>query len=276
MNNKKRNAAVFEDTRSLCKSNSILGMIISHSNTFQNTYTRMTPPKLHIPRFTEPAQIVVSQKRSFEAAEAYRGKSVCVLNFASATNPGGGVKWGASAQEECLCRCSTLYENLNTREMWNTFYGPHRKANNPLGNDDLIYTPEVMVFKSDTAVPVLRDQDDWFTCSVITCAAPDLRPDRNTGRRVHINTEKLKDLLTQRIHHILFVAAENENDILILGAFGCGAYRNPPEVVAEVMKLAVEYYKYCFKTIEFAVYCEPRDEENYTVFNRILGCENNT
>lgn len=274
MNNKKRNAAAFEDTRSLCKSNSILGMIISHSNTFQNTYTRTTPPKLHIPRFTEPAQIVVSQKRSFEAAEAYRGKSVCVLNFASATNPGGGVKWGASAQEECLCRCSTLYENLNTREMWNTFYGPHRKANNPLGNDDLIYTPEVMVFKSDTEVPVLRDQDEWFTCSVITCAAPDLRPDRDTGRRVHINTEKLKDLLAQRIHHILFVAAENENDILILGAFGCGAYRNPPEVVAEVMKLAVEYYKYCFKTIEFAVYCEPRDEENYTVFNRILGCEN--
>lgn len=275
MNDKKRNAAIFEDTRSLCKNNGILSMIISHSNTFQTIYTKTTPQELLTPRFKEPAKVIVSKKRSFEAAEAYRGKSVCVLNFASATNPGGGVKWGASAQEESLCRCSTLYENICTKDSWALFYGPHQKANNPLGNDDIIYTPDVMVFKTDTDIPVLREQDEWFTCSVITCSAPDLRPDRNTGRRVRISDEKLKELQYQRIGNILSVAAGNENDVMILGAFGCGVFRNPPEIVAAAMKDAIDFYKYCFHTIEIAVYCEPRDEKNYEVFNRILGADNN-
>ena len=276
MNDKKRNAAIFEDTRNLCKNNSILGMIISHSNTFQTVYMKTTPQHLLAPRFTEPADVIVSKKRSFEAAEAYRGKGVCVLNSASATNPGGGVKWGASSQEESLCRCSTLFENISTKDCWASFYGPHQKANNPLGNDDIIYTPEVMVFKTDTDIPVLREQDEWFTCSVITCAAPDLRPDRNTGRRVRISNERLKELLSQRIHNILSVAAGNENDVMILGAFGCGAFRNPPEVVAAAMKEAVDFYKFCFRTIEIAMCCDPRSEKNYEVFNRILSSENNT
>ena len=276
MSDKKRNAAIFEDTRSLCKTNSILNMIISYSNTFQTIYTKTTPQQLLTPRFSEPAKVTVSKKRSFEAAEAYRGKAVCVLNFASAINPGGGVKWGASGHEENLCRCSTLYENICTKNSWASFYGPHQKANNPLGNDDIIYTPDVMVFKTDTDIPVIREQDEWFTCSVITCAAPDLRPDAKTGRRVRISEERLKELQCRRINNILSVAAGNENDVMILGAFGCGVFRNPPEVVAAAMKEAIELYKYCFHTIEIAAYCEPRDEKNFEVFNRILGCENNT
>lgn len=56
-------------------------------------------------------RIVVSGKRTLEASEIYakQGKRVCVLNFASATNPGGDVVHGSSAQEEAICRCSTLY-----------------------------------------------------------------------------------------------------------------------------------------------------------------------
>ncbi len=72
-----------------------------------------------------------------------------MLNFASATNPGGGVVKGSSAQEECLCRCSVLYPCLDTRKMWAKFCDPHRQAGDPLYNDDCIYTPRVRVIKSD-------------------------------------------------------------------------------------------------------------------------------
>ena len=84
------------------------------------------------PRKNQKAKGIVSGKLSLEAAVSYakQGKKVCVLNFASATNPGGGVVSGSSAQEECICRCTTLYPCLDTDQMWNVFYKPHRKVAN--------------------------------------------------------------------------------------------------------------------------------------------------
>ena len=46
---------------------------------------------------------------------------------------------------------------------------------------------------------------------------------------------------------------------------------NPPAVVAQAMKTVVQEYRKSFETIEFAVYCSPRDDENYRVFQQILG-----
>lgn len=59
--------------------------------------------------------------------------------------------------------------------MQNRFYTPHRQAQNPIHNDDIIYTPEVLVFKTDTAVPRRMDEAEWYAVDVITCAAPNLR-----------------------------------------------------------------------------------------------------
>ena len=222
----------------------------------------------------------LSPKRTLEAAApyAYAGKKVCILNFASATNPGGGVTKGSSAQEEAICRCSTLYANLKEQYAWNAFYSPHRRAHDPLHNDDCIYTPGVMVFKSDTDYPQLLPEDKWYSVNVLTCAAPNLRErpsnEMNAGdgdAAVHISREDLQALHEKRMRRVLEIAWRKGNEVVILGAFGCGAFRNPPAVVAQAMKTAVQEYRKNFETIEFAVYCGTQYDTNYRVFQQILS-----
>jgi uncharacterized protein (TIGR02452 family) len=228
---------------------------------------------------TEKAKVVVSGKRSLEAAEVYakQGKKVCVLNFASATNPGGGIVNGSSAQEECICRCTTLYPCLNTDEMWNAFYKPHRKAANPLYNNDCIYTPEVCVFKSDVNFPELLPRNDWWSVNILTCAAPNLRERPSNAMNPYagaeaakITPEELEKLLTSRVRRIFEIAVADGNEVLILGAFGCGAFRNPPEIVAKVFNAVMQDYLYYFDTIEYAVYHTEREVANYEAFKRIV------
>jgi uncharacterized protein (TIGR02452 family) len=219
------------------------------------------------------AKIIVSKKRSFEAASVYRGKHISVLNFASATNPGGGVTKGASAQEECLCRISTLYKCISASEITEAFHKKHRYAlktgkMNSLYNDDCIQTCDVTVFKSDTAKSVLLSEEDWFDVDVISCAAPNLRymsqHDKNWKKTV--TDKKLFDIYKKRINRVLDIASCAKSDVIILGAFGCGAFANPPELVAKAMHAAIDEHKYDFETIELAIYCSSRDTLNYEVF----------
>ena len=218
-------------------------------------------------------KIIVSKKRSFEAAAAYRGKHISALNFASATNPGGGVTKGASAQEECLCRISTLYKCISASEITEAFHKKHRYAlktgkMNSFYNDDCIQTCDVTVFKSDTAKPALLSEKDWFDVDVISCAAPNLRYmlqyDKNWKKTV--TDKKLFDIYKKRINRVLDIASSAKSDVIILGAFGCGAFENPPELVAKAMHAAIDEHKYEFETIELAIYCSPRDTLNYEVF----------
>ncbi|MBQ9210416.1 MAG: TIGR02452 family protein [Clostridia bacterium] len=230
---------------------------------------------------TEACTVTVTSHRSFEAAMLMHQEGpdarIAVLNFASATNPGGGVVNGSSAQEECLCRCSTLYPALKTDTLWQQFYGKNRASWNPLHTDDCIYTPRIVIFKSDTDSPKRLRKDDWVTVDVISCAAPNLRekpgnvhnPEYGSG--VHITKGELYELHFKRAKRILDIAVANHVDILILGAFGCGAFANDPEVVAMAMRDAVKEYRLYFKRIEFAVYCSPRDRSNYDIFKEIIG-----
>lgn len=230
--------------------------------------------------YEQDAQIVVSKKRSFEAAFAYKDRKVCLLNFASATNPGGGVKRGSSAQEECLCRCSTLYPCISKVSVRASFHDRHKEMLSDgrldaLYNDDCIYTPGVVVFKSDTSMPQIMPEKDWYTVDVITCAAPNLRAKpsnaMNPGsgsQAVRIKDSELKKLHEKRTNRILDIAKANGNDTVILGAFGCGAFQNPAPVVAAGIYEAVKHHRRDFRTIEFAVFCSPRNTENYEAFRR--------
>ena len=272
--NRYDNVTVFNDTESLCKSNPKLRDSVRNSIRTQKLICEADKiPKADINKYDTAANVVVSAKRTYQAALEYKGSMTAVLNFASATNPGGGVVRGAGAQEECLCRCSTLYFCLNTSKMWDGFYGPHRETGDPLHNDDIIYTPDVCVFKSDTDMPRLLSETDWYNVDVISCAAPNLREKPanryNSGDgtvAVRITDRNLQTLHEKRLRRILDVAACNGAETVILGAFGCGAFMNDPKVVAEASKNVITNYLHVFKNVEFAVYCRPGDDSNYRIF----------
>ena len=275
---KEENVTVFRDTERLCKTEPKLSESVKKATASQKLILEgdaLADQKKDV--YEEPAKVIVSKKRTFEAASGYKGQHVAVHNFASASNPGGGVVNGASAQEECLCRCSGLYFSLNTPAMWDGFYEPHREAHDPIHNDDIIYTPGVTVFKTDTAMPKLMPESDWYDVDVITCAAPNLasRPGNryNSGdgnKQVVMNEKDLLVLHEKRLRRILEVALSQGCDTVILGAFGCGAFHNNPEVVALANRNVIKDYLHAFKNIEFAVYCSPRDEQNFKIFERVL------
>lgn len=274
---REENVLIFQDTEKSIKTSQRLTSEYKKSVSEQKLILekdRLDAINLDI--YDEPAKIIVSKNRTFEAAKAYRNNKVAVHNFASASNPGGGVIHGSTAQEECLCRCSYLYFCLNTPDMWDGFYTPHRQAGNPLHNDDIIYTPDVTVFKSDTDNPVLLPENEWYKVNVITCAAPNLRakPSNkyNTGdgsKVAKLSDNEMLEIHEKRLRRILDVAVYGGNDTVILGAFGCGAFMNKANIVAYAAKNVIRDYLHAFKNIEFAVYCSPQDDSNYKTFRLI-------
>lgn len=132
--------------------------------------------------------------------------------------------------------------------------------------------------KSDTDYPQLLPEEKWYSVNVLTCAAPNLRErpsnEMNAGdgdAAAHISREDLQALHEKRMRKVLEIAWAKGNEVVILGAFGCGAFRNPPAVVAQAMKTVVQEYRMRFETIEFAVYCTTQYDTNYRVIQQVLG-----
>lgn len=207
-------------------------------------------------------KILVVPDSTFAAAQKnIRYGKTAVLNFANPQYPGGGASKGAVAQEECLCRCSNLYLCLSAPNIFEDYYFYHKKYTNHLFSDRLIYTKDVVVFKDESEVPALLPRDEWFFVDVITCAAPYIA-------KINIDNASLKSLFKSRIKNIFEAAIDNKVEVIILGAFGCGAFKNPPEVVAEAFHEVIDENGYAdnFKKIVFAIKCNPNNTKNLDVF----------
>lgn len=264
---RQKRADVFRDTSEQCRENERLAESIRSSINGTKLYYADDYPEI-IREKNKNCVVSVTKERTFEAVEnlrrIYPEARTGVLNFASAVHAGGGVKWGASAQEESLCRCSTLYPCLATSELRKGFYNYHAFSFDFCYTDSCIYTPDITVIKSDTLLPESLDESRWYNTDVLTCAAPNLSTS-------FLPKDKLSEIHRKRGRHILSIAAASGIDVLVLGAFGCGAFRNDPETVAEVYKNILPEFMGYFTEIRFAVYCPENHPRNYYVFSGIIG-----
>jgi uncharacterized protein (TIGR02452 family) len=149
---------------------------------------------------------------------------VAALNFASARNPGGGFLNGAQAQEESLARSSALYPS-QLRAM--AFYERHRRASSLLYSDAMILSPRCPVFRDDAGRLLAAAQCVGF----ITSAAP------NAGAiamQRRAEQPLIESSLRRRAALVLALAASRGYRQLVLGAWGCGVFRNDPRQVAKI------------------------------------------
>ena len=271
--------AVFEDTEAWYQSDATLKEAIQASIENTKPYMEGETPALP-PQREKRAQVLVNQNKTLEYAYLAHRKHpdahITVHNFASATHPGGGVRKGSRAQEECLCRTTTLLPALETEANKKAYYDYHWARNDVRYTDACIYTPGIVAVKTDDDLPRRLAKEDWMKLDVLTCAAPNLRAmpsnsmNRTSGKPVKMKAADLMDLHEQRARHMFSIAAANGTDILILGAFGCGAFQNDPNVVAKAYANVLPDFLHQFDAIVFAVYCPPRDRSNYVAFYNTL------
>ena len=270
---------VFQDTMDWIKKDPVLSASIPIAKRNTTVYYEDDYPAFNSSKIKENL-VTVSRDRSYQAAMRLHKENpeakIAVMNFANAFYAGGGVTKGSSAQEECLCRTSTLYPLLYRRTLRDSFYKHHYDLKTPKASDSLVYTEGVIICKTDEDLPKRMPQEDWVTVDVITIAAPDLRDKSNihaplVNGGTYMNDAELFGYHVKRAIHMLTCAAAKGADILVLGAFGCGAFRNDPEVVARAYRAALQEFPKVFQQIEFAVYCPPGGSKNYDTFKRILA-----
>ncbi len=253
---------IFDDTLTLFNNNKELVLttreMVSRTKVFDENY--YTPSKIEK---NKDFNISVVEDTTFSCAKKHTqdGVRVAVLNFANPHTPGGGVAHGARAQEECLCRCSNLYYALTDSQIIKDYYEWNKEKTDYMFSDKTVYSPNVCIVKEDETYLEMREP---FYVDVITCAAP---------YNVYGNPEDiLKATYLKRIKNILEVAIEHDVDVIILGAFGCGAFRNPPKLMAESFKeilIDLKYFKY-FKKVVFAIKKPNVFENNLEVFRQVF------
>lgn len=225
------------------------------------------------PTHSSPTHISILQITTLDAARllynAYKSTSeegkTGILNFASATKPGGGFMNGAEAQEESIARSSTLYPALKTNEA-QQFYKLHTRENAENAaayySHGMIYSPNISIFRDDDG--------NWtypFQVDILSCAAVNAGEVRRANGFITSGQEvKIEKEMSERMGRILYLFERKGVRNIILGTFGTGVFRNDVATIARIwahlLLLPEARFKDSFDRIIFAI----TGQETFTNF----------
>jgi uncharacterized protein (TIGR02452 family) len=185
---------------------------------------------------------------------------IALLNFASATKPGGGFLNGANAQEESIARSSGLYPCINQhQEMYQ--YGARDRS--PLYSDYMSFSPKVPYFREDDG----KLSERPIYVSMITSPAVNLS--QCDGREA----SQAREVMKVRMRKIIWIAIEHGVRGLVLGAFGCGVFKNDPSDIAriEAELLVEEHLGQFFDLVVNPIICTRGNDRNFVAFEQMLS-----
>lgn len=204
-------------------------------------------------------KVRVLNSDTIDAAKIYHdfNKNPLVLNMADDCFPGGAVEFGSGAQEESIFRRSNYFLTLNLET---GFY--------PLKNTDCIYSPKVTFFKTSNGKYCKP-----YNLSLIAC--PGIKKPKLENDKLN-DTDK--ELLKNKIRTLFKIAIKHNHHTLILGALGCGAFKNPPEDVANSFIEVIKEFDNVFEEIVFAIIDNHENyllkdihqKKSFNVFNRLF------
>lgn len=191
-------------------------------------------------------KVEVTGEDSLEAARRLlgEGKPPLVLSMANGGHCGGGFLRGSNGQEEDLCARTTLFCELADAEY-------------PLPDNGGLIISDVVVLRGPK--PACAELDNVYHVAVVAAAAP-MFPKRGKAYEA---------LMTKKIDTLLRNCAAHGYKFLVLSAWGCGAFRNPPTIVARLFRAALSKST-LFEHVVFAVH-DRKWEKNFAVFRRIFA-----
>lgn len=276
---KERNAEVFQDTMRICREGGYIaqsgkridlppmGEVLA-SGMFHKTIADVR----NVPQIAESLVDVIKRDCIDATKELVtNGFNPVMLNMASRRCPGGGVLNGARAQEETLFRRSNLCVSLYQFDEYhaNLLGVPLGKGRYPMEYGTAgIYSGRVMFFRKDVQEDYAL-MDEPFECAVVSAAAishPDLTLD---GRLV----DWAARATTDKIRNVLRIGLAHGHDSIVLGAWGCGAFKNPPSHIAALFKSVIgeEEFSGKYRLIRFAIIEDHNSRNaNYSAFSRIF------
>lgn len=193
--------------------------------------------------------IIVEPLDTVSCLIKYSNKKTAILNNASSKRRGGGVEKGSVAQEECLFRCSNLFQI--PIEMY------------PIKYDEFIYTEDA-TFVKDFKYSIIEN----IEVDVITLPAINLNMS-HIDNPEPIDMKEYEKLCKAKMEYMFLSALKRGCGNIILAAWGCGVFKNDPNKIATMFKEVTLKYQYLFDNIVFGVINDKNSvDNNYEVFKK--------
>ena len=200
-------------------------------------------------------------KAAYRVVVEEKTDNVVCLNFASAKNPGGGFLNGSKAQEESLARSSGMFPCIFQMKL---MYQTNKNFRSSIYTDNMIYSPQIPFFKDDEGNLLTN----YYPLSIITSPAVNRGAvEYNEPKKTHL----IPEAMLSRIKKVLSVAIFHNHKTIILGAWGCGVFRNKASEMSQWFGeylLENKLFHNAFERIIFAVYDSSKDKNVFQSFKQ--------